>query len=241
MPSNHLIPCHPLLILHSIFPSVRVFSNESVLLIRWPKYWSFSFIVSPSKEYSELISFRINWFDLLEVQGTLKSSPTPQFKSINSLALSFLWASLLAQNPLQCSFLENPRDGGAWWADVYGVTLSQTRLKWLSSSTTAAAGSDVKESTCDVGYLGLILRLVRSPGEGNGYPLKCYGLENSMRLYSPWDCKESDTTKWLSCSAFFMVQLSHPYMTTGKTIALTKWSFVGQVISLLFNRWVGLS
>src|SRR5574341_856455 len=70
--SNHLILCHPLLLLHSIFPSIRVFSNESALRIRWPKYWSFSFIISPSNEYSGLISFRIDWFDLLAVQGTLK-------------------------------------------------------------------------------------------------------------------------------------------------------------------------
>ena len=73
MPSNHLILCHPLLLLPSIFPSIRVFSNESVLPIRWPKYWSFNFNISPSNEYSRLISFRINWFDLLAVQGTLKS------------------------------------------------------------------------------------------------------------------------------------------------------------------------
>ena len=73
MPSNHLILCHPLLLLPSIFPSIRVFSNKSVLPIRWPKYWSFSFSISPSNEYSELISFRIDWFDLLAVQGTLKS------------------------------------------------------------------------------------------------------------------------------------------------------------------------
>ena len=73
MPSNHLIPCNPLLLLPSIFPSIRVFSNESVLRIRWPKYWSFSFSISPSNEYSGLISFRIDWFDLLAVQGTLKS------------------------------------------------------------------------------------------------------------------------------------------------------------------------
>ena len=73
MPSNHLILCHPLLFLPSIFPSIRVFSNESVLHIRWPKYWSFSFSISPSNEYSGLISFRIGWFDLLEVQGTLKN------------------------------------------------------------------------------------------------------------------------------------------------------------------------
>ena len=73
IPSNLLILCHPLLLLPSIFPSIRVFSNESVLHIRWPKYWSFSFSISPSKEYSGLISFRMNWFDLLAVQGTLKS------------------------------------------------------------------------------------------------------------------------------------------------------------------------
>ena len=73
MPSNHLILCHPLLLLPSIFPTIRVFSNESVLCIRWPKYWSFSFSISPSKEYSGLIYFRIDWFDLLAVQGTLKS------------------------------------------------------------------------------------------------------------------------------------------------------------------------
>ena len=85
MPSDHLILCHPLLLLPSIFPSIRVFSNESALRIRWPKYWSFSF--SPSSEYSGLISFRIEWFDLLVVQGTLKSL----FKSINSLALSLLY------------------------------------------------------------------------------------------------------------------------------------------------------
>ena len=73
MPSNHLILCHPLLLLPSIFASIRVFSNESVLTIRWPKYWSFSFSITPSNEYSGLIFFRINWFDLLAVQGTLKS------------------------------------------------------------------------------------------------------------------------------------------------------------------------
>ena len=73
MPSNHLILCHPLLLLPSIFPSIRVFSNESALCIRWPKYWSFSFNISPSNEYSGLISFRMDWLDLLAVQGTLKS------------------------------------------------------------------------------------------------------------------------------------------------------------------------
>ena len=91
MPSNHLTICHPLLLLPSIFPSIRVFSNILVLHIRWPKYWSFSFSISPSNEYSEFISFRIDCFDLFAVQGTLKSSPTPQFKSIKSSALSFLY------------------------------------------------------------------------------------------------------------------------------------------------------
>ena len=91
IPSNNLILCHPFFLMPSIFPSIRVFSNESVLCIRWPKYWSFSFSISPSSEYSGLISFRIQWFDLA-VQGTLKSSPIPQFKSISSSALSFLYS-----------------------------------------------------------------------------------------------------------------------------------------------------
>ena len=90
-PSNHLILCHPLLLLPSVFPSIRVFSNEPVLLIRWPKDWSFSFNISPSGEHQGLISFRMDWLDLPAVQGTLKSSPTPQFKSINSSVLSFLY------------------------------------------------------------------------------------------------------------------------------------------------------
>ena len=93
MPFNHLILCRP--ILPSIFPSIQVFSNESVLHIRWPKYWSFSFSISPSHEYSGLISFTLDWLTLLAVQGTQKSSPTPQFKSINSLVLSFLYSPTL--------------------------------------------------------------------------------------------------------------------------------------------------
>ena len=82
MPSNHLILCHPLPLLPSIFPSIRVFSNESVLCIRWPKYWSFSFSISPSNEYSGLISFGMDWIGLLAVQETQDSSPAPQFKGI---------------------------------------------------------------------------------------------------------------------------------------------------------------
>ena len=96
MPSNHLILCWPLLLLASIFPSIRVFSNQSVLHIRWPKYWSFSFSISPSNEYWGLIFFRMDWLDLLAVQrDSQESSPAPQFKSINSSLLSFLYTPTL--------------------------------------------------------------------------------------------------------------------------------------------------
>ena len=87
IPPNHLILCHPLLLLPSIFPSISVFSSESALHIRWPKYWSFSFNISPSNEYSGLISFRMDWLDLLAVQGTQESSPTPQLKRSQILIL----------------------------------------------------------------------------------------------------------------------------------------------------------
>ena len=123
MPSNHLILCHPLLLLPSIFPSIRVFSNESALHIRWPKYWSFSFNISPSNEYSGLVSFRMDWLDLLALQETLKS-----FLQHHSSKAPILW-----------------------------------------------------------------------------------------------------------CSAFFKVHLSHTYTTTGKTILLTIWTFVGKVVALFFN------
>ena len=99
MPSNHLIVCHPLLLLPWIFSSIRVFSNESALHVRWPKYWSFSLNISPSNEHPGLISFRMDWLDLLAVpwspRDSQESSPTPQFKSINSLTLSFLYSSTL--------------------------------------------------------------------------------------------------------------------------------------------------
>jgi len=95
MPSSHLILCHPLLLLPPIPPSIRVFSNESTLCMRWPKYWRFSFSIIPSKEIPGLISFRMDWLDLLAVQDTLNSSPTPQFKSINSSALCLLHSPTL--------------------------------------------------------------------------------------------------------------------------------------------------
>ena len=95
MLSNRLIFCHPLLLLPSVFPSIRVFSNEAAPRIRWPKYWSFSFSVSPSSECSGLISFRIGWFDLYAVQETQESSPAPKFESISSSALSLLYGPTL--------------------------------------------------------------------------------------------------------------------------------------------------
>ena len=131
MPSNHLVLCHPLLLLPSIFPSIRVFSNESILHIRWPKYWSFSFSISPSNEYSGLISFRMDWFDLPAVQGTLKSllqhhgskaSIPWRRKSIKPLGGKH-------GNPLWYSCLENPMDRGAWRATVHRIAMSHTQLK----------------------------------------------------------------------------------------------------------------
>ena len=141
MPSNHLILCHPLLLPPSIFPSIRVFSNESALCIRWPKYWSFSFNISLSNEHSGLISFRMDWLDLLAVQGTLKSLLQHHSSKASILWCSAFLESLVAQrlkrlpgmqetqvrslgredplgkengNPLQYSCLENPMEGGAW-------------------------------------------------------------------------------------------------------------------------------
>ena len=127
MPSSQLILCHPLLLLPSIFPSIRVFSNESNLCMRWPKYWSFSFRISPSNEHPGLISFRMDWLDLLAVQGTLMSL-----------------------------------------------------LQHHSSKACFPCGSAGKESACNVGFLGAVSGLGRSPGEGKGYPLQYSGLENSM-------------------------------------------------------------
>ena len=95
MPSSHLILCRPLLLLPSIPPSIRVFSNELTLRMRWPKYWSFSFSISPSEEHPGLISFRMDWLDLLAVRDSQESPPTPQFKSISSLVLSFLYSPTL--------------------------------------------------------------------------------------------------------------------------------------------------
>ena len=113
MPSNHLIPCHPFLLPSSIFPSTRVFSNESVLRIRWPKYWSFSFKISPSNEYSGLISFRMNWLDLLAVQGTLKS-----VLQHHSSKASILWRSVFFIVQLSHPYMTNGKTIAEEYTDL---------------------------------------------------------------------------------------------------------------------------
>ena len=140
MPSSHLILCRPLLLLPSIFPSIRVFSNKSALHIRWPEYWSFSFNSSPSNAHPGLISFRIDWLDLLAVQGTLESLLQHHTSKASILRHSAFFTGEGNGTPLQYSCLENPMDGGAWWAAIYGVTQSQTQLKRLSSSSNVLFG-----------------------------------------------------------------------------------------------------
>ena len=155
MPSNHLILCRPLLLPPSIFPSIRGFSNESVLRIRWPKYWSLSFSISLSNEYSGLMSFRMDWLDLTVVQGTLKNLLQHHSSKASVLRHSAFFIHGEGNgNPLQYSCLENSMDRGVWQSTVHWVAKSWTRLS------------------------------------------------------------NTHTT-------FFVVQLSHPYMTTGKTLALT--------------------
>ena len=144
MPSNSLILCR-LLLLPSIFPSIRVFSNEPALHIRWPKYWSFSFSISPSNEYSALISLRMDWLILLAVQGTQESS-TPQFKSINSLVPSFLYS------PILTSYMTT------------GKTIALSRQTFFGKVMSL--------------LFNMLSRLVI--GEGNGNPLHYSCLENPM-------------------------------------------------------------
>ena len=138
MPSNHLILCYPLLLPPSILPSIRVFSNESVLHIRWPKDWSSSFSISPSNEYSRLISFRIDLLDLLDPRDSQEPSPKPQFKSINSLALSLLYgptlisvhaAAAAAKSLQSCPTLCDPTDGSPPGFPVPGSLQART-LEW---------------------------------------------------------------------------------------------------------------
>ena len=157
MPSNHLILCHPLL-LPSMFPSIRFFSNESALCIRWPKYWSFSFNFSPSNEYLGLISFRMDWLDLLAVQGTLKC-----FLQQHTSKASIFWCSVFF-----IVYVSHP----------HMTTGKSTCNNHFKKSN--YCGSTGKESACNAEDLSLIPGLGRSPGEGKGYLLQYSCLENSM-------------------------------------------------------------
>ena len=157
MPSNHLILCS-LLLLPSIFPSVRVFSNESALRIRWPKYWSFNFSISPSNEHSGLISCRIDLFDLLTVQGTVKS-----LLQHHKLKVSVLWC--LAFFMVKVSHLYM----------TTGKTIFNNQFKKSNHF-----GSTGKESACNAEDLSSIPGSGKCPGEGNDYLCQCFGLENPM-------------------------------------------------------------
>ena len=155
MPSNHLILCQPLLLLPSIFPSIRVFSNESVLPIRWPKYWSFRFNISPSNEHQELFSFRMDWLDTLAVQGTLKSL-LQHHSSKASILLHSAFFMIQLSHPYMTT----------------GKTIALTRQTF---------GGKVMSLLFNMlSRLVIFPGLVRSPGEGNGNPLQYYCLENPM-------------------------------------------------------------
>ena len=156
MSSSHLILCRPLLLLPPIPPSIRVFSNESTLRITWPKYWSFSFSIIPSKEIPGLISFRMDWLDLLAVQGTCKN--------------------LLQHHSSKASILQH--------SAFFTVQLSHPYMTTGKNICKIPGGSDSKESVCSAGDLGLIHGLGRSPGEGNDYRLQYSCLENSLRSHA---------------------------------------------------------
>ena len=135
MPSNHLILCHPLLLLPSVFPSIRVFSKESAVCIRWPKDWSCSVSISPCKKYSVLISFKIDLFHLLAVQGTLKSPPALQFKSINSLAFCLLYGPALTTICYYWKDHSLEYMDLCWQNDVCFLTLSRFFIAFLPGSS----------------------------------------------------------------------------------------------------------
>ena len=169
MPSNRLILCCPLLLPPSIFPSIRVYYNESVLPIRWPKYWSFSFSISPSNAYSGLISFRMNWLDLLAVQGTLKS--LLQHHSSNA---SIFWSSAFFMVQLSHPYMTTGKTIALTrWTFVSKVMslLFNILSRFVMGFSDSSVG---KEFTCNVGNLGSVPGLGRSPGEGKGYPLQYF-------------------------------------------------------------------
>ena len=164
MPSNHLILCHRFLLLPSIFPSIRVFSNESALCMRWPKYWSYNFSISPSNEHLGLISFRMDWLDLLAVQGTLKS--LLQHHSSK--------ASILRHSAFFIVQLSHP-----YMTTGKTIFLRQTK-NVVKHHKGFPGGSVVKKSPANAGDQGSIPGLGRIPGEGNGDPLQYSCLGNPM-------------------------------------------------------------
>ena len=209
MPSNHLILCHLLLLLPLIFPSIMVFSKDSALHIRWPKYWSFSFNTSPSNEYSGLISFRIDWFDFLAIQGTLKSLLQHQsrwilycwdtrealstLKALSSmLAYLYLQFSTPFRDSLIAQLVKNLPSMRRPWFDSWVGKIPWRRDRLPTPVFLGfPCGSAGKESACNRGHLGSIPALGKSPGEGKGYPLQYSGLENSVHGVS-----KSQTHNW---------------------------------------------
>ena len=179
MPSSHLILCHPLLLLPPIPPSIRVFSNQSTLLMRWPKYWSFSFSIIPSKEIPGLISFRMDWLDLLAVQGTLES-----LLQHHSSKASILQPSAFFTVQLSQPYMTTGKTIGLtrWTLVSKAMSLLLNILSRLPILVFLGFPCDSagKESAHNAGDLGLIPGLGGCPGEGKGYPLQYSGLENSM-------------------------------------------------------------
>ena len=168
MPSNHLMLCHPLLLLPSVFPSIRVFSNESALRIRWPKYWSLSFSISPSNEYSGLISFRMDWLDLLAVQGTLKS--LLQHHSSKALILQCL--ALICSN--YCPHYP------VILIQLYNINPSHLNKQIPQASQMTLVVKNLPINARDIRDLGSVPGLGRSPSEGNSNPPQYSCLENPM-------------------------------------------------------------
>ena len=173
MPSIHLILCRPLLLLPPIPPSIRVFSNESTLHMRWPKYWSFSLSIISSKEIPGLISFRVDWLDLLAVQGTLNS-----LLQHHSSKASILWRSVFFTVQLSHPYMTTGKTIALTRWTFVGKVMSL--LFNMLSRLDFPGGSDGKVSAYNAGDLGSIPGLGRSPGEGNGNPLQYSCLENPM-------------------------------------------------------------
>ena len=182
MASNHLILCCPLLLLPPIPPSIRVFSNESALHIRWPKYWSFSFNISPSIEQPGLISFRMDWLDLLAIQGTLKSLLQHHCSKASILQCSAFFIVQLS-HPYMTT----------------GNTIALPYIKYMCIYIYIGGftgGSDGKESASNSGYWGLIPGLGKSSGEGNGNLLQFSCLENPMDRRVWWAAVHGVTQSW---------------------------------------------